>query len=355
MTQDQLSEIKKMEKNIADGHNPNCALCDSPLDIKTPTEGNTGSKGYNYTCPNANCEVKSGFVKIPWYSVILQFATKQLVVVGIVIFTALGGAISYYFNNLGSKADTDKDNETPTTIDSNTSTDDTKVADLEKLLSEKDEELGKLNQKIKELENKQKQGTGISADDKKLIWEAKRRIGVEMATADRNTSKRYLFDVLNEYDKMGGTYKLTDAQQNDIMEILSGHIISGKLSMDELQDFENLVLDKKYSAKGRRFEHLGHAYFYMSEELNSGSKGFYDYRAKALLQYLKFVNNLRDAKPSSGVLQSLQAAYDSVKNSDSIPKSLKKNKVKDVIANPLGSAELPEYIRSLEAHLQASN
>lgn len=355
MTQDQLSEIKKMEKNIADGHKPNCALCDSPLNIGTPTEGNTGSKGYNYECPNATCAVKSGFVKIPWYSVILQFATKQLVVVGIVIFTALGGAISYYFNNLGSKADTDKDKDPPTDINSNTSKDDTKIADLEKLIAEKDKELAELDREIRVLENKQTQETGFSADDKKLIWEAKRRIGVEMATADRNTSKQHLFDVLKEYDKMGGTYKLTDAQQNDIMEILSGHIISGKLTMDELQDFEKFVVDKKYSAKGRRFEHLGHAYFYMGEELNIGSKGFYDYRAKALLQYLKFVNNLRDAKPSNGVLQSLKVAYDSVKNSDSIPKDLKKNKVSNVIANPLGSAELPEYIRSLEAHIQASN
>ena len=344
-TPEQLSE---MRKNIASGYEPPCAVCKSKLTI-TPKDGNDGSKGFRFECSNPKCELKSGFVKIPWYSVIFKSATKQLVVVGILAITVLSGGLTYFINKLNPE---NKDNtEISARIDRNDDKPNDHETDdsLKALLEEKDTKIKELEDKITEIKNKP--ASSVSESDRKLIWEAKLRIGIEKATSDRNTSKEYLMDVLDEYDKMDGKYALRDAQQAQIMEILADHIANEKMDAAELKKFENYVVDKKYSGKGRKFEHLGLTYYHLAGELGQNPADFYANRAKSLLNYLKFFNSLREAQASEGVLSSLRAAYDSVRNSDYIPTELKRNKAQKNIYEPQGNPEIKSYIAALEAHM----
>ena len=92
------SDIRDMEKRIADGTVPPCPLCGDRIVVGKRQEGDSGAIGFQYRCGNRDCTLPHGHAYVPWFSVLIRALQKRafqlaLAIIGSITLTgALGFA-----------------------------------------------------------------------------------------------------------------------------------------------------------------------------------------------------------------------------------------------------------------------
>ena len=321
-------KIKSLEKQIAEGLKPPCPECGSRLDIEE-LAGNTGSKGYSYSClkkgNNPECPLPAGMAYVPphfviWQAMQQKFVQIALIAVASVALVGAGGNVLGVFDfKIGEEKSKPADQKTGNNDGS--VEDSLAIASLEQEVS---------NLK-KQLEEARKPTTENRPEEEQiLIWESELRRGFdryEKPPREYNKSKRYLFSALEKYNQNEERYSLGQEQRSRIMEILADLIWKSDFSDEELEKFIYYADKQKYSPAGRRPHHLGIAYYHLSEqdqnrELELKSLSFLNY-----LTFLKFLipsNTGTDYESATlnaikEVLPAMNDSFRLMRNQDKLP------------------------------------
>jgi hypothetical protein len=288
--------IRKLEKQIAEGLEPLCPACGSRMKIEKG-QGDTGSKAYNYYClreTDRTCDLMPGTAYVPWYHVLWQAAQQRIVQLGFVAIASvtLVGAGGNIFGFLDFKINDEQPGMDGSNGSENAEAPNHDEEWLQASLLTEDS----LKRVIAQLQKRLAETVTprLSAEEQNLLWEGKLRLGMERYTTaprEYDKSKKYLLAILEDYNKedVQGLYNLGEGRRNQIMEILADLITKTPFSREELERFIYYAEAMKYSQETRRGHHLGIAYYHLAEKVPGEEL---KYKAQSLLHYLNYVRFL---------------------------------------------------------------
>ncbi len=317
---DKSKEIKKLESQIAQGLTPRCPICGSNLKINK-NEGTTGAKVYTYAClkeEDPGCTLKPGTAYVPWFNVLRHAATQRVVQLSIVVLGSLtvvgltGKSLGFIKFDFGEE---EADIETP----SDKKGDTTQLAELKQIKDSLYSDNEALRKRVKELENTPR--SKLSDEEKQFLLYGKYYLGINLINEKRSESKRYLFEVLVEYNQNPGTYSWNDDQKTELMNKISS-LISKDRDIFEVAEIEKYIEsgESGFSLKRKRYEQLGTAYYHLADLQKEKRKEF---KRKSLVNFLKHVEFLlksRVPEVPQYLVDNIKDNFDSLHFQNALPK-----------------------------------
>src|SRR6476619_4753731 len=118
------SDIRDLEKRIADGTVPPCPRCGDRLVVGKRQEGASGAIGFQYRCGNRACTLPPGHAYVPWFSVLMRALQKRafqlsLAIIGSITLT---GTLGFATGVLNWHSRSDSQNELKRQLEQSIST-----------------------------------------------------------------------------------------------------------------------------------------------------------------------------------------------------------------------------------------